>query len=192
MVTCQVRHSCLKRIRMIVGNTVVDTVYSDIFLMVTIYWEDGGSITISRIWNIKSTCWNNTCYLISSGFSEWKSQGCTLYTIQRKHKNLSPIICLFSSAKQEDIKLTDTHTHIDSSHTHTHSHIRTGESTNQDLGEARGLRVQLQREVSSSPFLTNFFLDKCTSLMLNSLESALELKKEKTKQNTLSWIVWKC
>ena len=189
MVACQGRRSCLKRIRMIVGNPVVDTVYSGIFLMVTIYWEDGGRVTISWIWNIKSTCWNNTCYLISSGFSEWKSQGCTLYTIQRKHKNFSPIICLFSSAKQEDIKLTAhscPHRRLPHTHPLSHTHRRV-----QDLGEACGLRVQLQREVSSSPFLTNFFLDKCTSLMLNSLESALELKKEK-KKNTLSWIMWKC
>ena len=55
---------------MIAGKTVVDTVSSDIFLMVTIYWGDGGKVATSRIWNIKSTCWNNTCYLISSGFSE--------------------------------------------------------------------------------------------------------------------------
>lgn len=127
------------------------TASSDIFLMVTTYWG-WRKVATSRIWNIKSTCWNNTCYLISSGFSEWKSQSCTLYTIQKKHTNFSPNYTLLSSAKQEDIKLT-AHScpHRQLPHTYPLSHTHSGEPTNQDLGEARGLRVQLQREVSSSP-----------------------------------------
>ena len=105
-----------------------------------------------------------------------------LHSLHNSERNTQIFLPLYPSFQVQNKKTSNSqhiHTHIDSSHTHTHSHIHTGESTNQDLGEARGLRVQLQREVSSSPFLTNLFLDKCTSLMVISLDLALELIKEK-------------